>query len=732
MTVSAPEIAPQETTPFSPPTDDVVLSVRNVGKMYRIYDSPQDRLKHMLLWRFGRHYGREFWALRNVSFEVRRGETVGIIGRNGSGKSTLLQIIAGTLAPTEGEVHVKGRVAALLELGSGFNLEFTGRENVYLNGAILGLSREEIDARFDDIAAFADIGEFIEQPVKLYSSGMFVRLAFAVTTNLDPDVLLIDEALAVGDVFFSQKCYRRLEEMRTRGTSIVLVSHNLGDIQQFCGDALLLDAGQMVFKGPASEAVRRYMLLNQHEQRPFPATIRQLDSAAEPIQYSKPCRLSWPSSEAFLNLTEVKQVTDGSARCTAIAVCDTRGLARHTFEQGEHAVFFYEFEMLRDISVPVGGLVLRDSKGVMVHGKNILQVDTYVPVHVSRGDRVRFRQEIHLNVAIGDYSFEVGLASLEHSIFEQRAAYAHPDLYSHIQYHCYLPSAGAITVSYRRQGYPTQLMHHGVADLPGIIHVEVLPARTAENNIIVDTPPKLTAQRGTPEQCPCCGGTKFTLYTVLWPELIKSWQLSSEEAEYINRQQGLRCDICHCNLRSMVLAQAILFSFNYTGTMAQFVEERTFQHLSVLEINEAGDLSKYLACLPRRILVSYPEVDMLQIPFEDQTFDLVVHSDTLEHVSDPVAALAECRRVLAPGGICAFTVPIVVGRLTRSRNGLPPSYHGAPGTYLEDYRVYTEYGADAWTHVMRAGFRECRIFSQNYPAAQALVAVREKVGSTRT
>jgi lipopolysaccharide transport system ATP-binding protein len=163
MTVSAPEIARQETTPFSPPTDDVVISVRNVGKMYRIYDRPQDRLKHMLLWRFGRHYGHEFWALRNVSFEVRRGETVGIIGRNGSGKSTLLQIIAGTLAPTEGEVQVKGRVAALLELGSGFNPEFTGRENVYLNGAILGLSREEIDARFDDIAAFADIGEFIDQ-----------------------------------------------------------------------------------------------------------------------------------------------------------------------------------------------------------------------------------------------------------------------------------------------------------------------------------------------------------------------------------------------------------------------------------------------------------------------------------------------------------------------------------------------------------------------------------------
>lgn len=239
-------------------------------------------------------------------------------------------------------------------------------------------------------------------------------------------------------------------------------------------------------------------------------------------------------------------------------------------------------------------------------------------------------------------------------------------------------------------------------------------------------------QRDTPEQCPCCGGTTFTLHTVLWPELIESWRLSSEEAAYIDRQQGLRCDVCHCNLRSMVLAQAILSSFNYTGTVARFVEEQVFQHLNVLEINEAGDLSQYLARLPGRILASYPEVNMLQMPFADQTFDLVVHSDTLEHVSDPVAALAECHRVLVPGGICAFTVPIVVGRLTRSRNGLPPSYHGAPGTYLEDYRVYTEYGADAWTHIMSAGFRECRIFSQNYPAAQALVAVRERIGNTRT
>ena len=203
----------------------------------------------------------DFWALRHVSFEVAPGERFGVIGRNGSGKSTLLQMIAGTLAPTEGEITVTGRVAALLELGSGFNPDFTGRENVFINGAIHGLSREQVADRFDAIAAFADIGEFIDQPVKLYSSGMFVRLAFAVGTTIDADILLIDEALAVGDVFFRQKCYRRLDELRERGVSIVLVSHGLGDIEQFCDRALLVERGEALFVGPSVEAVKRYYLL---------------------------------------------------------------------------------------------------------------------------------------------------------------------------------------------------------------------------------------------------------------------------------------------------------------------------------------------------------------------------------------------------------------------------------------------------------------------------------------
>src|SRR6266542_6439942 len=220
------ETAPTSSPPA--PAPEVAISVRGVGKMYRIYDRPQDRLKQML-WRGRRTYGREFWALRDASFEVRKGETLGIIGRNGSGKSTLLQIIAGTLAPSEGEVTVNGRVAALLELGSGFNPEFTGRDNVFLNGSILGFSREEMAARFDEIAAFADIGEFIEQPIKTYSSGMVVRLAFAVIAHVDADILVIDEALAVGDACFTQKCMRFLRRFMEKGT-VLFVSHDISSV----------------------------------------------------------------------------------------------------------------------------------------------------------------------------------------------------------------------------------------------------------------------------------------------------------------------------------------------------------------------------------------------------------------------------------------------------------------------------------------------------------------------
>ncbi len=248
--------------------EDFAIRIMNLSKSYQIYEAPHDRLKQFVLPRLQRivgqatkQYYREFRALNDVSFEVRKGETVGIIGRNGSGKSTLLQIICGTLTPTGGTVETRGRIAALLELGSGFNPDFTGRENIYMNGSVLGLRLDEIDERFDDIVAFADIGDFIEQPVKTYSSGMMVRLAFSVAVSADPEILIIDEALSVGDELFQRKCFSRIEAIRANGSTILFVSHAGGTVVELCDRAVLIDGGEKLAIGVPKQIVGSYKKL---------------------------------------------------------------------------------------------------------------------------------------------------------------------------------------------------------------------------------------------------------------------------------------------------------------------------------------------------------------------------------------------------------------------------------------------------------------------------------------
>lgn len=247
---------------------NIVISVQNLSKCYQIYENPRDRLKQFITPRLQhmagqipKKYFREFWALKDVSFEIKKGETIGIIGHNGSGKSTLLQLICGTLNPTSGSVQTNGRIAALLELGSGFNPEFTGRENVFMNATVLGLSQKEIEERFEDILAFADIGDFIERPVKTYSSGMLVRLAFAVQASVDPDILVVDEALAVGDEKFQRKCFARLENLKSRGSSILFVSHSPASIIELCDKTLFLHHGERLMYDQAPKAIRAYQKL---------------------------------------------------------------------------------------------------------------------------------------------------------------------------------------------------------------------------------------------------------------------------------------------------------------------------------------------------------------------------------------------------------------------------------------------------------------------------------------
>ncbi len=287
------------------------ISVRDVGKSYQIYAQPRDRLLQGLF-RGRRTFYREFWALRHVSFDVLPGESLGVIGRNGSGKSTLLQIIAGTLRPTEGEVLVRGVVGALLELGSGFNPEYTGRENVFMQGAVLGFSRAEITERFDDIAGFADIGEFLDQPVKTYSTGMFVRLAFAVQAQLEPDILIVDEALAVGDALFQKRCYARLEELRSQGVTFLIVSHDQETIRTLTNRAVLLADGRVRALGSPAQVLLDYRAqLHQDETRYYQALLqrkpepRAAKSPVVPAESAVTARLAFGDLDAEIESLEI-------------------------------------------------------------------------------------------------------------------------------------------------------------------------------------------------------------------------------------------------------------------------------------------------------------------------------------------------------------------------------------------------------------------------------------------
>jgi ABC-type polysaccharide/polyol phosphate transport system ATPase subunit len=453
---------------------DQIISVEGTGKLYTLYDRPEDRLKHALLWRFGKVYGKPFWALKDVSFEIQRGEKFGIIGRNGSGKSTLLQILAGILVPTEGSVDIRGRVAALLELGSGFNPEFTGRENIFFNGAILGASRQELEENLDRIIAFADIGQFIDQPVKTYSSGMFVRLAFAVASGVEADILLIDEALAVGDVFFRQKCYQRLDELHAKGTTVVLVSHAMNEVEQFCDRAIILHEGQMTFKGSAVEAVKRYYLISQPSSAEAAMPKDLYPPAAKAEEYSE-TGFGWPGEDAYLSLANVIQITNDKARLIKVAVTDEDMKPCTAFEQGETASFFYEFEVDDFLPVAIGGMQLQNERGVIVHGKTGLEYGEGELYNVPPNSHIKFRQDVQLNLAKGEYTFEVGLVALRREVFDRRDAMDNDDLFPNLVRYCAATGNGPIAVISRKHGKPVQLLHHGVCDLPGKLYASIKP-----------------------------------------------------------------------------------------------------------------------------------------------------------------------------------------------------------------------------------------------------------------
>ncbi len=451
---------------------DVMIRAAGLGKRYELYEKPRDRIKQLIFGSEQRRYYRDIWALRDLSFEIRRGEIVGVIGRNGSGKSTLLQLICGILTPTEGEVHVEGRVSALLELGAGFNPEFTGRENVFLNGALLGLSKVEITSKLPEIQAFADIGDFLDAPVKTYSSGMFVRLAFAVQACVDPDVMIVDEALAVGDIFFRQKCYRRLNDLREQGCTILLVTHAMGDVEQFCQRAILLNAGRAEFQGNAVEAVKRYYLIQQTANPLVPLGDAPGTTAAPQPETVE----AWPLSSSQFGMEISAQVSTGAAHCVRVAVTDAGGTPTTSFEQGQAAVFWYEFRLESPLEVPLGGITIHNERGAIVHGKGSLEYGSRAPERVPSGATIRFKQTVQMDIAMGEYTFEVGLASMPATLFAVKHRLAIDELYASVTRLCHVPNLGALRIGPRSRFDGVQLLHHGMANLPGSCQINVVPA----------------------------------------------------------------------------------------------------------------------------------------------------------------------------------------------------------------------------------------------------------------
>jgi lipopolysaccharide transport system ATP-binding protein len=432
-------------------SDEIAIRVNNLSKRYEIYDTPRDRLKQFMLPRAQRllgrstgQYFREFWALNDVSFEIRRGETVGVIGRNGSGKSTLLQMICGTLTPTSGSIETSGRIAALLELGSGFNPEFTGRENIYMNASVLGLSIEEIDARYDDIVAFADIGQFVEQPVKTYSSGMYLRLAFAVIAHVDADILVVDEALAVGDAVFTQKCMRFIRKFQERGT-LIFVSHDTASVQNLCRSGIWLKHGRVEQLGTAKAVSEAYLQYTLQEIYGAESKLTSIGGGADEAE--APALTSDYGTQASVrdNLSDANGWKTGHADIVSVTLTKLSDETDAVFEGDERVRMTVRARAHQALERPILGFLVRDRLGQDLFGENTLHFTGLRPTPVAAG-------------ALFEGVFEFRLPMLPNGQYAVMASVADGDLQNHVQHH-WLHDALIVNIS-------SSKIRYGLVGLP--------------------------------------------------------------------------------------------------------------------------------------------------------------------------------------------------------------------------------------------------------------------------
>ncbi len=424
--------------------EDTAIALRQVSKCFKRYDKPSDRLKEILM--PGKPRATEFWAVQDISLDILKGETLGIIGQNGSGKSTLLQMIVGTLTPTHGTVQVNGRISALLELGSGFNPEFTGRQNVFFNGRILGLSQAQIAAKFDDIAAFADIGDFIDQPVKTYSSGMVVRLAFAVATSVEPNILIVDEALAVGDMYFQAKCFKRMRKMIDEGITVLFVSHDLGMVKALCDRCLWLESGKprdlglprdltdayqqqawnkqglLSSQADADPETQRLQAFVHLTESPAPAAPAAPTATAKPTATPAIAPVPLPPTEsvaqagqryaAFAELVAKSRSGTGEMQVLDFQLCDRQGQPKLAFDYDEPVTARYVIQANADIPVYEMGMIIKDIKGNELFSIYDLQGKNLPPLR--RGERLTVSFPTQMNLRSGSYYAMIAIQGYRH------------------------------------------------------------------------------------------------------------------------------------------------------------------------------------------------------------------------------------------------------------------------------------------------------------------------------
>ncbi len=378
--------------------NDVSIKVENVTKVYRLYEKPMDRLKEALN-PLKKCYHKEHYALKNVSFEIKKGETIGIIGVNGAGKSTLLKIITGVLNPSSGNVYVNGKISALLELGAGFNPEYTGLENIYLNGTMMGFSKSEIDERLDSILKFADIGDFVHQPVKTYSSGMFVRLAFAVAINIDPEILIVDEALSVGDVFFQAKCYKKFDEFKKMGKTILLVSHSLNSILKYCDKVVLLNHGEKLSEGKAPEMIDIYkkLLVNQYDKEDSKAEKEEVKEIEEGELYKDKLVLNPIINSYGNNMAEIYD----------FAVINDDGEVTNQIDKGSMFKIKMKVKFNKDVFDPIFAFTIVNLQGTDVTGTNTM-IENVIFENPKANDvkEITFTQK--MDIQGGEYLLSLG------------------------------------------------------------------------------------------------------------------------------------------------------------------------------------------------------------------------------------------------------------------------------------------------------------------------------------